>query len=181
MKRSTKGAIAAGGAAVLLMGGAGTLAYWTATGTVDGGSFTSGELKLLNEDCDGAGGGTGTGWFFDSGEVTNGKEYAAGDLLVPGDVLSKTCTFDIKATGEHLRATLAATGGTDSGALAASLTPSAAFIVDGGAVTEITEGNDGDVLSATVSVTFDPAANNTTQNISGVLADYVVTLTQAHN
>ena len=34
MKKSTKGAVAAGAAAVLLMGGAGSLAYWTASGTI---------------------------------------------------------------------------------------------------------------------------------------------------
>ena len=36
VKRLTKAAIATGGAAVLLLGGAGTFAYWTADGTASG-------------------------------------------------------------------------------------------------------------------------------------------------
>jgi len=181
MKKSTKGAFAAGTAAVLLLGGAGTMAYWSATGTVPGGSFTSGELKLINEDCDGAGAGSGTGWFFDAEETAASKEYVAEDRLVPGDVLTKTCTYEIQATGEHLRATLAASGGTDSGALAASLVPAAAFTVEEESVDSITEANDGETLSATISLAFDSTADNLTQNLSAVLANYVVTLTQVHD
>ena len=52
MNRSTKGAIAAGAAAVLLMGGAGSLAFWTADGDVDGGTVTAGTLSLTDLECD---------------------------------------------------------------------------------------------------------------------------------
>ena len=51
MKKSTKGALAAGGAAVLLLGGAGSLAYWTASGSVPGGSLTSGSMTLSSVTC----------------------------------------------------------------------------------------------------------------------------------
>ncbi|WP_158282995.1 alternate-type signal peptide domain-containing protein [Nocardioides silvaticus] len=181
MKKTTKGALAAGGAAALLLGGASTLAYWSAEGDVEGGTFTSGELKLLNEDCDGAGAGEGSGWFFDGGESAPSKEYVAGDLVVPGDVLTKTCTYEIQATGEHLRAGLATTGATTSGALASSLAPTASFTVAGETTTSITDTNDGDVLTATISVEFDGGADNSTQNLAAVLSSYVVTATQIHD
>ena len=180
MKNTTKGALAAGTAGALLLGGVGSLAFWTDDGSVPGGSFASGELKLLNADCDGTGDGLGTGWFFDGDEAAAGKEYVAGDLLVPGDVLTKTCTYDIKATGEHFRATLAATGGTDSGALAGSLAPVASFVVGGVPTATITEANDANVLTATISLTFDSAADDSTQDLTAVLSDYVVTATQIH-
>lgn len=37
MRKTTKGALAAGAAAALLIGGAGTLAYWAAEDSADGG------------------------------------------------------------------------------------------------------------------------------------------------
>jgi predicted ribosomally synthesized peptide with SipW-like signal peptide len=46
MRKSTKGALAAGTAAVLLTGGAGSLAYWTATDTTKGAVIGAGQLGL---------------------------------------------------------------------------------------------------------------------------------------
>ena len=51
MKKSTKGAVAAGAAAVLLLGGAGTLAFWNADGTAEGGTLTAGTLELTDLTC----------------------------------------------------------------------------------------------------------------------------------
>lgn len=175
MKETTKGLFAAIAAAAILLGGAGSLAYWSATGTVGGGAINSGKLTLTGQDC-------GTGWTLDSGELVNGAPFVPGTTkLVPGDVISKTCTYTVNAVGEHLRATLAASGGTKSGALAPYVTVSSSFTVDGSPATEITEANDADVLSATISVTFNTASDNTSQDLAGALSDYVVTLTQAHN
>jgi len=177
MKKSTKGALAAAAAAVLLLGGAGTLAYWNATATVDGVDVTAGELKIINDTCATA------DWVFDGGEDEADKVYATGDLIVPGDVLTKECTFEVQATGEHLRAGLSVTNPALSGALAPALTLDDSFQIDGVDVTdgEITEDNDGDVVNASISITFNTASDNTTQALSGSLSDFSVTLTQAHN
>ena len=51
MKRSTKGALATAAAAFLLLGGAGTLAYWTDDAVVDGGEVDSGSIGLQNVTC----------------------------------------------------------------------------------------------------------------------------------
>lgn len=179
MKKSTKGAVAAGGAAVLLLGGAGSLAYWTASGSVDGGSITSGTLTLSAGTC-------GDWTYADTSTVS---------LIVPGDTVTKTCSFTISATGDHLEATLDApdsvnytTSGNDATTL--SLTASASYAVAGTPVASdgtgtITSANDGDTLTATFKVTFpygDPTTINAndTQHLETVLDNNVaVTLTQA--
>ena len=56
----------------------------------------------------------------------------ATDTLVPGDELTKTCTFTVIADGTHLRADLAASGGTASGALAPALSVAGDFTLEGG-------------------------------------------------
>lgn len=173
MKKTTKGSIAAGAAAFLLLSGAGTLAYWTGTGTVTGGSITSGTLDLANPSCG--------SWTLDAagGPTTFNP---ATDTVVPGDTLTRTCTFDVVAVGNHLAADLTIDTPSYSGsnALTTDLSASAAFTVGGASVTQITSADDGAVLSATVTLVFNPASGNTTQNLTAVLNDVTVTATQTH-
>src|SRR3982751_3830072 len=99
MKKSTKGALAAGAAASILLGGAGSLAYWTDTATVAGTDISSGHLKLVNGSC--------AGWKLDDGTA-----LASGDRIVPGEVLSQACTFKVDAVGKHLKASFNVTSPT---------------------------------------------------------------------
>ncbi|NKU44191.1 alternate-type signal peptide domain-containing protein [Rhodococcus hoagii] len=46
MNKKTKGAIAAGAAAALLAGGAGSFALWSDSETLNGGTITAGTLTL---------------------------------------------------------------------------------------------------------------------------------------
>lgn len=176
MKKSTKGAIAAVGAAALLLGGAGTLAYWNADAAIGGATINAGELKLTDTD-----GCAGVSWTLDSAEAGASVAFDPGTMhVVPGDVLTKSCNYTIVADGEHLRATATTAGGSKtSGAL--GVTSTAAFQVEGATVTEVTEENDGEVLTASWSVTVDAANDNSTQLSAAVLSDYVVTLQQVHN
>src|SRR4051794_29804387 len=91
MKKSTKGALAAAVAAVLLLGGAGTLAFWNASSPVAGGTLTTGTLKLSDVECEPT-------W-------TEGADTDVA-LLVPGDTVTKECTADIELTGDHISATV---------------------------------------------------------------------------
>lgn len=171
MKTSTKGAVAAGAAAVLLMGGAGSLAYWTASGTITGGSVTSGHLKLEADD-------TGT-WELNGSPVSSISTVR----IVPGDELVFTGSYTIDAAGDNLQADVAVTGATESGALAAYVDTDLDYTVDGNAATSITEANDGDTLEATVTVDFPfgTAADNASNVAGGLslnLANVAVTLTQ---
>jgi alternate signal-mediated exported protein len=182
MNKSTKGALAAGAAAVLLVGGAGTLAFWTAGETTPGGTIDAGHLDLVID-------GTNTGcgdWSLDSGEVTAGT-WADGDPLVPGDVLSKVCAFTIDAQGNHLRATVGVSTPSMTGDLADTLEVAATGVtVDGVAATSFTELNDGDALAVTITVelpdggTADNTDNVPGSDISAVLDDITLTATQVH-
>ncbi len=119
MNKSTKGALAASAAGALLLGGAGSLAFWTTTQPVSGSDITAGHLKLTNPSC-------GAGWLLDGGAVFTTQ------LLVPGDTLTKVCTFSLDAAGEHLAADFDVTAPSLSGdaALLDELAVSAAYEVN---------------------------------------------------
>jgi len=179
MNKSSKGLLAAATGGVLLLGGAGSLAYWTDSVSVGGGTINSGKLALSDTT---SGTCAAAAWKIDSAENPAGVTFdPATDTLVPGDVITKKCTYTVGADGTHLRANLTATGGATTGALAAALTTSATFTVGGAAATSVTEDNDGDVLEATISITFKPASDNTTQVQNASLSDFVVALQQVHS
>ena len=179
MNKASKGALAALAAGALLLGGAGSLAYWTDSAEVAGGAINSGELSLTDTT---AGTCADADWVLDDAEAPGGVPFdPATDTLVPGDELTKTCTFTVNADGTHLRADLAASGGTASGALAPALSVTGAFTVGAAAVTSITEADDGKELAATITLTFDPSADNSTQLQAASLSDFTVMLTQDHD
>ncbi len=88
MKKTTKGALAAGAAAVLLMGGVGTLAFWTDTATTTGTTISAGHLDLTDGAC-------GAGWVLDGGTPYTNQ------VLVPGDTLTKSCSYTLDIAGAH--------------------------------------------------------------------------------
>lgn len=173
MKKSTKGAVAATAAAALLLGGAGTLAYWNDSATVPGGTIQSGRLELGAADC-------GTGWWLDDGSTYTTQ------LLVPGDTLSKLCTIDLVATGEHLGADLAldTPTWTATNPLTSQLTAGADFDVNGTPTAHITSADDigtGEI-EAWVVVVFDgPAATNPSQGLTATLNGINLVATQTHD
>lgn len=190
MKKSTKGALAAAAAGVLLLGGAGSLAYWSATDTVDSIGVTAGELKLSDPTC--------TGWLFDGSETTEDKPYdPATDTIVPGDVLTQSCDYTIIAKGEHLRAVLLTSSGLSPGPLNDYLStpfPTLTYTTPGpdstatagDAVGEIDETADGSVITAELQVAFNPSAGNASQSdgldlLTGSSGDFVITFSQVHD
>lgn len=173
MNKTAKGALAASAAAVLLLGGAGSLAYWSDSATVDGGTVTSGHLQLLTDDTN-----TGcTAWTLDGGDP-----YVEGTtLLVPGDTLTKTCAFTLDAEGAHMQGTVDATAANISGDLASALDVTVSGIeINGQPADAFTEANDGQSLGVDVTVEFLPTADNTTMDLQAVLDSITVTATQVH-
>ena len=174
MKKSTKGAFAAGSAAVLLMGGVGTLAYWSDSETVTGTTVGSGRLDLALISCG--------DWQLDS------DGGAGGDLgsreIVPGDSLTKTCTYTLTAEGDHLEASLGITVPSWTGALAGKVTTDATFNVDGDPVTPGTpypfEDGAASTITAgfTVDFPFGTGVDNTSQDLTASLGDVTMTVTQ---
>lgn len=173
MKNSTKGAIAAAAAASILLGGAGTLAYWSDTDAIPGNGFEAGSLSLTPAGLCGA-------WTLDAGEAVAGASFdPTTDLLVPGDVVTKECTFTIDAEGEHMRASVVAVPGTDSGDLLSDLDITTALEIEDTVVSEITEDDDAATLTVTIAAAFDPTATGN-MDAQAVLDAIDVVTTQIH-
>jgi len=181
MKKSTKGALAAGAAGVLLLGGAGSLAYWTDAGTVTGSKITAGHLALSDADCE--------GWTLGDSAAT--AFNATTDTIVPGEQLTRVCTFTVDAAGERMKAEFDVSApGFDTAASASDANILDELEVD--ATYEVTR--DGtkspatvpaviehdDVITATIKVTFDYDADNVqdSQDLSATLDDITVTAKQ---
>lgn len=175
MKQITKGALAIGGAGVLLLGGAGTLAYWTESADVTGGGLESGHLEVTANTCGSA------DWL-----LADGTTDATAALLVPGDVITKTCSFTVGGEGdnfEDVAITIAApnwTTSSDAGLVSALGTVSAVYEDADGA--SVASGDDlalGTVVNAEISMTF---ATSTTGDVAedavASLDDIAITLTQ---
>lgn len=149
----TKGIVAIAAGAVLLLGGGTTLAYWSTTLTLDAGTVNSGDLDLALGDAT---------WTLDG---VIGDPVAVADPsvvnIVPGDVLTLTQEIDVTLVGDTIEALLSAD--------TADLVPAdaaAAFTVeldlgdigtpDGDAV-RLTPDDVADPITATLTITFDPA------------------------
>ena len=187
MNKSTKGLIAAAAGGTLLLGGAGSLAFWSDSDIIGGGTINAGHISLddttLGSDNavttdDGC---ANAPFIFDAGE-SGAHAYVPGTShIVPGDVLTKICTFNVNASGDHLRATLAATGGAGTGDLAAETTTGAVFTVAGANQTTVTQADNDKQVKATITVTFPGgAATNGSQDDALNVGDYTIDLTQVH-
>lgn len=161
MNKTAKGALGASAAAVLLMGGAGSLAFWTSSDTVDGGSVTAGTLGIKAKNIAGTSSPCDASWVYAAGNAKAGQVV---NLVVPGDKVTKKCTFSIEATGDNLKAKVTApaslnVSGTPAGtSFVATSTATYALsgatngpIADGGV---ITSADNGDTLTATFVVTI---------------------------
>jgi len=171
MNKATKGALAAVAAGTLMLGGAGTLAYWTGSQNVDGADINTGHLTLGAPDCSVA---SGThGWKF------NGADYVS-QVLVPGDQLTEVCDLTLSLAGDNIGATLAITGGaiaatgtelTKTVAFAEGVTPIPSGTVVTGAGTH--------TYRATVTVTL-PTTAVASQDLATALSDVTLTASQTH-
>ena len=165
MEKSTKGALAATAAGLLLVGGAGSLAYWNATGSMNGGAVQSGKLALTNPGPQ--------VW------TINGKPMT-GDAIVPGDVLEFTGSFEIEAVGDDLQAMVGVSGADRTGGLAPFVLDNVDATIDGKTVTQVTSADDGKTIDvrATVDFPFGTAVDNASQDKKLDLSAVAITLTQ---
>lgn len=183
MNKTTKGALAVSAAGVLLLGGASSLAYWSNAQSLPGGTVTAGNLALTAPQC--------AGWSYATGG-------AAVNKFVPGDVISKTCTFVVKASGDNLKANLvtpasASVSGGATGTVAATYTIDAPgpnnTTVQAPLPGTIGSGDNNKTVTATIKVTFPFGTNETTlPKVNGndtqdkvvTIGDLGVTLTQVN-
>jgi len=165
MKKSTKGAVACGAAALILAGGAGSMAAWTASSpSTGGGTASSGHLTVTATSA--------PAWTWSAGGT--GAFNPSSDTLSPGDAVHLTGTYTLGIKGTNLKATAAVTNAGASG-LPAGLT----FTPDaiGGTLTNLTQANDGQTVTAGGVLSFDSSATSsmdTSVNVSGLS----LTLTQ---
>jgi alternate signal-mediated exported protein len=167
MKKSTKGALAVGAAAVLLLGTASTIAYWTDETTADAGEITSGEISLSAVECDAA-------WTYAEGDTT-----AAVDAIVPGDTVVKACTGTLTLAGNHIGATVTATEtGLPAGPLADEL------VVDGSMTSPAATISDPGTYDVTIQISvefpFGTVADNAAQLQTAALDTITVSAVQTH-
>ncbi|MBM9838726.1 alternate-type signal peptide domain-containing protein [Rhodococcus hoagii] len=164
MNKKTKGAIAAGAAAALLAGGAGSFALWTDSEELNGGTITAGSLSLSNP-------GTPT-WKNAAGNPIQLNTYKA----APGDVLTYTNTVVVNVVGDNLKADFSATPGTGTNSLLTVGTVSAT--IDSAAVTEVDKDDSGKTVTVSFPVTFSVDAENEDMNAQLVLASVGLSLNQ---
>lgn len=183
MNKATKGAIAAGAAGILLLGGAGTFALWEDSNAIDPASISTGELTL----------GVAAGEWKDVTVPLTPvpiDDIAAFDI-VPGDTITYTADVTVKAEGNNLQgelkidedSTFAATvGGTAVSYAHASVISNAddvdGLIVDGdGRITFSTAATY--VITVTVTVVFDNVNELMGQNTAIDLSTIELKLEQA--
>lgn len=170
MKKMSKGALAAAAAALLLVGGAGTIAFWNDSETVDAGTITAGELAL--EPGEAAATWTDT--------TTDTPIDDIGDfLVVPGDNLVYEATFVVTAQGDNLEATLEVDESSITGDLPAESTMTVEVLGADGPLSAITEANDGETITAQITFDFPyEEATNDSQTTDVDLSGLVLTLEQ---
>lgn len=192
MNKTAKGALAATSAAVLLMGGAGTLAFWSDDATVNGGAINSGYLTIDPTSVGNATTPCDPVW-----KHTNGSKSGQDvTTVVPGDVITKSCTFTVTAKGDNLTATptvpatVAYTVTPKAGAAAPTtldLPVTATYrlgtaTTDFVSTTKVTEADNAKVLTARIQVAFPYGTAtknaNDSQNLLVSLNDLQVKLVQ---
>jgi alternate signal-mediated exported protein len=94
MNKAAKGAVAAGAAGILLLGGAGTFALWEDTKSIDAAPISTGVLTM----------GMGAGTWYDATAGTTGTitDISAFNI-VPGDTVTYTTPVIVTAQGDNLK------------------------------------------------------------------------------
>ncbi|MFT4029786.1 MAG: alternate-type signal peptide domain-containing protein [Protaetiibacter sp.] len=160
MNKNIKASIAIAAGVVLLMGGAGSLAYWNDTQSVgaNGTTITAGTLTAT------AGTGTWTKSFFDASgnQVGSSSTVDPGSvLIVPGNRLVYTQTFTINATGNDLYFTITPTSGAITGSGTADIALASALASSTFAVTNTAASTGTTVAPATTSGVYKVGAGST--------------------
>ncbi len=181
MNKLVKGSVAAAVGIALLMGGAGTLAFWNDQASIAGGTITAGTLSIAVPST----APSTDGWKSGTTAIPSISAFR----IVPGDTLTYTKTFTVTATGNNLTATagigaLSIVGASSSAAdtaLAALLTKSATFTVGGVTTTTVNAaaGTQTVVVTATIAFPNSTAAIDNPAKLGSVsLAAFNLTLTQ---
>lgn len=170
MKKTTKGALAAAAAAVLLLGGVGTHASWSDDAQASGTGVGTGHLAITDWVCG--------DWLLGGTTFT-----AATDKLIPGDILTRVCTFTLDVEGKNMKAKLSVdvpdlVDGANEPVSTDFITATGAFSDADGAIKDTTTFSADQAVTATLSVSVADAAT-VPQNLEATLDTITVTATQS--
>ncbi len=164
MNKLVKGAIAGAAGIVLLMGGAGSLAYWNDSANAGPGagsnSITAGTLTITAANA-----GTWTKGFYNAAGTVVTAPAAVGSLaavrVVPGNRLVYTQNFNLVATGDDLYFTIGSTAGAVSGATAGAADVALAAQINASGLTafNVASVTGGTVVPATTPGTYKVSSN----------------------
>ncbi|MBX3090934.1 MAG: alternate-type signal peptide domain-containing protein [Cryobacterium sp.] len=160
MNKLTKAAIAGAAGIALLLGGAGSLALWNATDTVNAGSINTGTLTMT---------------------ATAGTWNTAPTNWVPGDSYEYTASVSVTAVGDHIKGTLSVDPSSITGDAGLIADVTITLTVTGTLPANVTSNGDGTyniaaagtyVLPVKVTAAFKSTSLNATQgktiNLTGL-------------
>jgi alternate signal-mediated exported protein len=163
MNKLVKGSIAGAAGIILLMGGAGSLAYWNdsaAAGPAGGTTITAGTLTVTAATA-----GSWTKGFYNAAGTVVTAQSAVGTLssvrVVPGNRLIFTQNFNIVATGDDLYFTIGSTAGAVTGATAGAADVALAAQINASGTTAfaVAPVSGGTVVAATTPGTYKVSSN----------------------
>ncbi len=164
MNKLVKGSIAGAAGIILLMGGAGSLAYWNDSANAGPGagsnSITAGTLTVTAVN-----GGTWTKGFYNAAGTVVTAPAAVGSLaavrVVPGNRLVYTQNFNLVATGDDLYFTIGSTAGAVTAATAGAADVALAAQINASGLTafSVASVTGGTVIPATTPGTYKVSSN----------------------
>ncbi|MBC7724373.1 MAG: alternate-type signal peptide domain-containing protein [Burkholderiaceae bacterium] len=163
MNKLLKASIASAAGVALLLGGAGTFAYWNSAATLDGGTIIAGNLLVSETDPTSAG-----VWTVNGGTAAI---TISSYRVVPGDVLKYTKKMHIVATGDNLVATLGVTPSSIVASTSTTANNSLAALLSNSAVLSVTN------ATGIVAVAGETNKFTVTAGSAGVDTDVTVTAT----
>lgn len=155
MNKLVKGSVAAAAGIALLMGGAGSLALWNDSATVNGGTISAGTLTVAAPAVTPA----TDGWKNAAGVAIDISTYR----IVPGDTIKFVKTLNVTAIGDTLTAgisvdttsiTVPSGNAAKDVALKSFITSNATFTVDGVSTSSIVAAAGTRTVVVTASITF---------------------------
>lgn len=176
MNKLVKGAIAGAAGIVLLMGGAGSLAYWNDSANAGPGSgsnsITAGTLTITAQNA-----GTWTKGMYNNAGTQTVAPAAVANLsnvrVVPGNRLVYTQVFNVVGTGDDLFFTIGSTNGAVTAASAGAADTALAAAINGSGTTAFSVGS---VTGGTVTAATTPGVYKVSSN-AGTAATITVTWT----
>ncbi len=171
MNKLVKGSVAAAAGIALLLGGAGSLAYWNSETTFSGTTITSGTLTIANN-------GAATSTF----TTEAGTALTGSSKIVPGDVVVVKQLVTVTASGDNLKSALTIDQTALTGTLSTTVTVTVkayAGTTEITALSNLTPVQAASITKVVATITFPSSTGTTVAQASSLdLSNLKVKLTQ---